>query len=149
MKVILQQDVKGQGKKGQMIDVAEGYARNFLLPKKLAVIATADAMNTMKLQEKAKKAEEARQKAEAEAIAEKLKSSQVKVTARAGANGKLFGAVTSKEVSDALQSQFGIDLAKQKIVMDEPIKSFGSYQLKAKLGHEVNGTIYVVVAEDK
>ena len=149
MKVILQQDVKGQGKKGQRIEVAEGYARNFLLPRKLAVLATADAMNTMKLQEKAKKAEEARQKAEAEAIAEKLKSSQVKVTARAGGNGKLFGAVTSKEVSDALQSQYGIELAKQKIVMDEPIKSFGSYQLKAKLGHEVSGTIYVVVAEEK
>ena len=149
MKVILQQDVKGQGKKGQMIEVAEGYARNFLLPRKLAVLATADAMNTMKLQEKAKKAEEERQKAEALAIAEKLKSSQVKVTARAGANGKLFGAVTSKEVSDALQSQYGIELGKQKIVMDEPIKSFGSYQLKAKLGHEVSGTIYVVVTEEK
>ena len=147
MKVILQQDVKGQGKKGQMIEVSEGYARNFLIPRKLAVLATADAMNTMMLQEKAKKAEEARQKAEAEAIAEKLKSVQVKVSARAGANGKLFGAVTSKEVSDALQSQFGIELAKQKIVLDEPIKSFGTYQLKAKLGHEVTGTIHVIVVE--
>jgi len=149
MKVILQQDVKGQGKKGQMIEVAEGYARNFLLPRKLAVIATADAMNTMKLQEKAKKAEEARQKAEAEAVAEKLKSVQVKIPARAGANGKLFGAVTSKEVSDALSAQFGIELAKQKIVMDEPIKAFGGYQLKAKLGHEVSGTVYVMVTEEK
>ena len=149
MKVILQQDVKGQGKKGQMIDVAEGYARNFLLPRKLAVLATADAMNTMKLQEKAKKAEEARQKAEAEAIAEKLKSVQVKVTARAGANGKLFGAVTSKDVSDALMAQHNIELAKQKIVLDEPIKSFGGYQLKAKLGHEVTGTIQLLVVEAK
>ena len=149
MKVILQQDVKGQGKKGQMIDVAEGYARNFLLPKKLAVIATADAMNTMKLQEKAKKAEEARLKAEAEAIAEKLKSAQVKIPARAGANGKLFGAVTGKEVSDALMAQFGIEIAKQKIVMDEPIKAFGGYQLKAKLGHEISGTILVMVTEEK
>ena len=157
MKVILQQDVKGQGKKGQMIDVAEGYARNFLMPRKLAVLATADAMNTMMLQEKAKKAEEARQKAkkaeearqkaEAEAIAEKLKSAQVKVSARAGANGKLFGAVTSKEVSDALMAQHKIELAKQKIVLDEPIKSFGTYQLKAKLGHEVTGTIHVIVVE--
>ena len=147
MKVILQQDVKGQGKKGQLIEVSEGYARNFLLPKKLAILATADAMNTMKLQEKAKKAEEARQKAEAEAIAEKLKSAQVKVTARAGANGKLFGAVTSKEVSDALSAQHGIDLAKQKIVLDEPIKSFGTDQLEAKLGHEVSGTIHVLVVE--
>ena len=149
MKVILQQDVKGQGKKGQMIEVSEGYARNFLIPRKLAVLATADAMNTMMLQEKAKKAEEARQKAEAEAIAEKLKSAQVKVSARAGANGKLFGAVTSKEVSDALAAQHKIELAKQKIVLDEPIKSFGTYQLKAKLGHEVTGTIHVVVVESK
>ena len=149
MKVILQQDVRGQGKKGQMIEVAEGYARNYLLPRKLAVPATADAMNTMRLQEKAKKAEEARQKAEAQAVAEKLKGAVVKLTAKAGANGKLFGAVTSKEVSDALQSQHGIELAKNKIVMDEPIKSYGSYELKAKLGFEISGTVYVVVAEEK
>ena len=149
MKVILQQDVKGQGKKGQMIEVSEGYARNFLIPRKLAVLATADAMNTMMLQEKAKKAEEARQKAEAEAIAEKLKSAQVKVSARAGANGKLFGAVTSKEVSDALAAQHKIELAKQKIVLDEPIKSFGSFQVKAKLGYEVSGLVNVLVVEEK
>ena len=149
MKVILQQDVKGQGKKGQMIDVAEGYARNFLLPRKLAVLATADAMNTMKLQEKAKKAEEARLKAEAEAIAEKLKSAQVKISAKAGANGKLFGSITSKEISDSLMKQHGSELAKQKIVVDEPIKAFGSYQLKAKLGFEVTGTVYVLVSEAK
>ena len=147
MKVILQQDVRGQGKKGQLVEVAEGYARNFLLPRKLAVPATADAVNTMKLREKAKKAEDARLKAEAEAVSEKLKNSPVKVTARAGANGKLFGAVTSKEVSDALKEQHGIDLAKQKIVMDEPIKAYGSYELKAKLGYEVSGTIYVMVVE--
>ena len=147
MKVILQQDVRGQGKKGQMIEVAEGYARNFLLPRKLAVPATADAMNTMRLQEKAKRAEEARQKAEAQAMAEKLKGVVVKLTAKAGANGKLFGAVTSKEVSDALQSQHGIELAKNKIVMEEPIKSYGSYELKAKLGFEISGTVYVVVSE--
>ena len=147
MKVILQQDVKGQGKKGQMIDVAEGYARNFLLPRKLAVLATADAMNTMKLQEKAKKAEEARLKAEAEAIAEKLKSAQVKISAKAGANGKLFGSITSKEIAENLLKQCGIELAKQKIVMDEPIKSFGAYQLKAKLGFEITGTVHVMVVE--
>jgi len=147
MKVILQQDVRGQGKKGQMIEVAEGYARNFLLPRKLAVLATADAMNTMKLQEKAKKAEEARLKAEAEAVAEKLKGAQVKISAKAGANGKLFGAITSKEISENLMKQHGIELAKQKIVVDEPIKSFGSYQLKAKLGFEITGTVYVLVVE--
>ena len=149
MKVILQQDVRGQGKKGQMIEVAEGYARNYLLPRKLAVPATADAMNTMRLQEKAKKAEEARLKAEAQAMAEKLKGVVVKLTAKAGANGKLFGAVTTKEVSEALQSQHGIELAKNKIVMEEPIKSYGSYELKAKLGFEISGTVYVVVAEEK
>ena len=132
-----------------MVEVAEGYARNFLLPRKLAVPATADAVNTMKLKEKAKKAEDARLKAEAEAIVEKLKNSPVKVTARAGANGKLFGAVTSKEVSDALQAQYGIELAKQKIVMEEPIKAYGNYELKAKLGYEVSGTVYVMVVEEK
>ena len=149
MKVIFQQDVRGQRKKGQMVEVAEGYARNFLLPRKLAVPATADAMNTMKLQEKARKAEEARQKAEAEAVAEKLKGAVVKLTAKAGANGKLFGAITSKEISEGLLSQHGIELAKQKIVIDEPIKAFGTYELKAKLGFEISGTVYVVVAEEK
>lgn len=149
MKVILQQDVKGQGKKGQMIEVAEGYARNFLLPRKLAVPATADAMNTMRLQEKARKAEEARQKAEAEAVAAQLKNAVVKLTAKAGANGKLFGAVTTKEIAEGLQNQHGIELAKNKIVLEEPIKSYGSYELKVKLGFEISGTIYVVVAEEK
>ena len=147
MKVILQQDVKGQGKKGQMVDVAEGYARNYLLPRKLGMPATADAVNTMKLREKAKKAEDARLKAEAEAVSEKLKNSPVKVTARAGANGKLFGAVTSKEVSEALKAQHGIDIAKTKIVLPDPIKAFGTYQLKCKLGYEVSGTINVTVTE--
>ena len=149
MKVILQQDVSGKGKRGQLVEVAEGYARNFLLPRKLAVLATADAVNTMQLRDKAKKAEDARLKAEAEAVSAKLKNSPVKVTARAGANGKLFGAVTSKEVSDALKEQHGIELAKQKIVMEEPIKAYGNYELKAKLGFEVSGTIYVMVVEEK
>ena len=128
MKVILQQDVKGQGKKGQMVEVSEGYARNFLLPRK---------------------AEEARQKAEAEATAEKLKECMVKLTAKAGNGGRLFGAVTTKEISDGLRQQFGIDIPKQKLVLDEPIKAFGSYQVKAKLGFEVNGTVYVSVFEEK
>ena len=147
MKVILQQDVSGKGKRGQLVEVAEGYARNYLLPRKLAVLATADAVNTMQLRDKAKKAEDARLKAEAEAVSAKLKNSPVKVTARAGANGKLFGAVTGKEVSDALKEQYGIDLAKQKIVMDAPIKAYGNYELKAKLGYEVSGIIHVVVTE--
>ena len=149
MKVILQQDVKGQGKKGQMVEVSEGYARNFLLPRKLAIPATTDAINTMNLKEKARKAEEARQKAEAEATAEKLKECQVKLTAKAGNGGRLFGAVTTKEISEGLKAQFGIDIPKQKLVLDEPIKAFGSYQVKAKLGFEVVGTVYVSVFEEK
>ena len=149
MKVIVQQDVKGQGKKGQMVEVSEGYGRNFLLPRKLAIPATADAINTMNLKEKAKKAEEARMKAEAEATAEKLKSCKVQLRAKAGNGGRLFGAVTTKEISDGLQKQFGINIPKQKLVLDEPIKAFGSYQVKAKLGFEVVGTVYVSVFEEK
>ena len=149
MKVILQQDVKGQGKKGQLVEVSEGYARNFLLPRKMAVPATADAINTMNLKEKAKKAEEARQKALAEETAEKLKECMVKLTARAGAGGKLFGAVTTKEISEGLQKQFGIDIPKQKLVLEEPIKAFGNYEVKARLGFEVVATVYVSVFEEK
>ena len=149
MKVILQQDVKGQGKKGQMVEVSEGYARNFLLPRKLAVAATADAINTMNLKEAARRKEEARQKAEAEATAEKLKECMVKLTAKAGTGGRLFGAVTTKEISDGLKAQYGIDIPKQKLVLEEPIKAFGSYQVKAKLGFEISGTVYVSVFEEK
>ena len=149
MKVILQQDVKGQGKKGQLVDVSEGYARNFLLPRKLAIAATADAINTLNLKEKARKAEEARMKAEAQAIAEKLKECPVKLTAKAGNGGKLFGAVTTKEISEGLKKQYDIDIPKQKLVLDDPIKAYGSYQVKAKLGFEINGTVYVSVYEEK
>ena len=149
MKVILQQDVKGQGKTGQMVEVSEGYARNFLLPRKLAIAATTDAINTMNLKEKARKAEEARQKAEAEATAEKLKECMVKLTAKAGNGGRLFGAVTTKEISEGLKAQFNIDIPKQKLVLDEPIKAYGSYQVKAKLGFEISGTVYVSVYEEK
>ena len=148
MKVILQQDVKGQGKKGQMIEASDGYARNFLLPRKLAVPATAENINTMKMQEKAKKAQEAAEKAEAQAIAEKLSGLTVKVAAKGGNGGRLFGAVTSKEISDALKAQHNIDIAKTKIVQEEPIKAFGGYKLKVKLGYEITGTLSVMVVEE-
>ena len=147
MKVILKADVKGKGKKGQMIEVAEGYARNFLLPKGLAVLATADAMNTMRLQEKAKADAEA--KAAATEIAEKLKGIQVKVPSKGGEGGKLFGAVTGREIAAALKEQHGVDIDSKKLVLDEPIKSFGSYEVKAKLGFEISGTVYVIVTEEK
>ena len=149
MKVILQKDVKGQGKRGQLVNVSDGYARNFLFPKNLAVPANADNMNKMIMQDKAKKAQMAAEKAEAEAIAEKLKAVVVKIPAKAGTGGRLFGAVTSKEIADALQAQHGIAIPKTKIVQDEPIKSFGTYQLKCKLGYEITGTLNVVVSEEK
>ena len=149
MKVILQQDVKGQGKKGQLIEASEGYARNYLLPRKLAIAATADAINTMNLKEKARRAEEARQKEAAMAAAEQLKALLVKIPAKAGAGGRLFGAVTTKEISEGLKKQFDIDIPKQKLVLDDPIKSFGTYQVKARLGFEISGTVNVLVCEEK
>ena len=147
MKVILQQDVKGQGKKGQLVEVSDGYARNFLLPKKLAVPATAENVNAMKQQEKARKAQQAAEKAEAEAVAKRLEGIVVKLSAKAGEGGRLFGAVTAKEVSEALAGQHQLTIAKTKIVLDEPIKSCGTYQLKCKLGYEITGTLNVVVTE--
>ncbi len=147
MKVILQQDVKGQGKKGELKEVSDGYARNFLFPKKLAVEATADNINTMKLQEKAKQAQIAKEKAEAKENAEKLKECTVKISAKAGSNGKLFGAVTSKEISDALAAQYKIEIEKNKIVQAEPIKTYGSFEVKVKLGHEISATLKVMVVE--
>ncbi len=149
MKVILQQDVKGQGKKGQLIEASEGYARNYLLPRKLAIAATADAINTMNLKEKARRAEEARQKEAAMAAAEQLKALLVKIPAKAGTGGRLFGAVTTKEISDALKQQHNVDIPKQKLVLDDPIKSFGTYQVKARLGFEISGTVNVLVCEEK
>lgn len=149
MKVILKADVKGKGRKGQMIEVAEGYARNFLMPKGLAVPATADAVNTMRLQEKAKAKADAEAKAAATEIAEKLKGMQVKVPSKGGEGGKLFGAVTGREIAAALKEQHGVDIDSKKLVLDEPIKSFGSYEVKAKLGFEISGTVYVIVTEEK
>ena len=149
MKVILQQDVKGQGKKGQLIEASEGYARNYLLPRKLAIAATADAINTMNLKEKARRAEEARQKEAAMAAAEQLKALLVKIPAKAGTGGRLFGAVTTTEISDALKQQHNVDIPKQKLVLDDPIKSFGTYQVKARLGFETSGTVNVLVCEEK
>jgi len=149
MKVILKQDVRGKGKKGQMIEVAEGYARNFLLPRGLAALATTDAVNTMRLQEKARARAEAEAKAAAAALAEQLKNCQVKISARGGEGGRLFGAVTTKEIAAALAEQYQVELDSKKLVLDEPIKSFGAYQVKAKLGYEISGTVYVMVTEAK
>ena len=147
MKVIFNVDVKGQGKKGELKEVSDGYARNFLLPRGLAAEATTDNINTLKLKEKAKQAQIAREKAEAEENAKKLSGVQVTIRAKAGKNGKLFGAVTSQEIADALKAQFNIDIEKNKIVQAEPIKTFGSFSVKAKLGYEISGTVNVLVVE--
>lgn len=147
MKVIFNVDVKGKAKKGELKEVSDGYARNYLLPRKLASEATADNINALKLKEKAKAAQMAREKAEAEANAAKLGGITVTIRAKAGGAGKLFGAVTSQEISAALKEQHGIEIEKNKIVQAEPIKTFGAYQIKAKLGYEVSGTINVLVIE--
>ena len=147
MKVIFHEDVKGQGKKGELKEVSDGYARNYLLPRKLASEATADNINALNLKEKAKAAQIAKEKAQAEENAKKLGGVQVIIKAKAGNAGKLFGAVTSQEISDARKAQFDIDIEKNKIVQAEPIKTFGSFSVKAKLGYEVSGTINVLVVE--
>ena len=149
MKVIFTQDVRGQGRKGELKEVSVGYARNYLLPRGLATEATADNINAFKLKEKAKAAQAEREKAQAEEYAKKLGGVQVVIRAKAGAGGKLFGAVTSEAISKALKEQFDIDIEKNKIVQAEPIKAFGSYTVKAKLGYEVSGTVNLLVIEDK
>ena len=147
MKVIFNVDVRGQGKKGEMKEVSDGYARNYLLPRKLATEATADNINAMKLKEKAKAAQLAKEKAQAEEYARQLGAVQVVIRTKAGNGGKLFGAVTSEAISRALKEQFDMDIEKNKIVQGDPIKSFGAYSVKAKLGFEVSATINLLVVE--
>ena len=149
MKVILQKDVKGQGKKGELKEVSDGYARNYLLPRGLAVEATADNLNTMRLKDKARQAQIAREKAAAMETVKALESLVVKVPAKGGANGRLFGAITSKEISDALAEQHGLKVEKNQIVQADPIKQFGSYDVKCKMGYEISGVIHVLVTELK
>ena len=150
MKVILQQDVKGKGRKGELVNVSDGYARNFLLPRKLALQATPENLAVMKQQDKKKQQKLEADKAKASETAEKLGDVLVKISARGGEDGgKLFGSITSKEISEELQKQHGIEIEKNKIVQDEPIKSFGNYEIKCKLGFEITGTIHVLVIEGK
>ena len=146
MKVILLQDVKGKGKKGQMLEVSDGYARNFMLPKKLAIEATPDAINTMRMNDKATQERIAREKAEALATANKLREMTVVVTAKGGGNGRLFGSVTNAEIADALAKQ-GIKLDKRKIVLNETIKNVGTYTVTCKLGYEITAPLTVKIEE--
>lgn len=147
MKVILQQDVKGQGKKGDIVNVSDGYARNFLLPRKLAVEATDDVLNAAKRRIKAREEAADREKEKLRLTAEALKSMVTKIKAKAGTNGKLFGSVTSMEISDELKKQHDIEIDKRKIVLDEPIRQYGSYELTAKLGYDITATLMVIVTE--
>ena len=147
MKVILKADVKGKGKKGDLIEVSEGYGRNFLLPRGLADLATADNLNLKRQADEAQARRIALEKQAAKDTAEKLKELKVEIRAKGGAGGRLFGAVTAKEISEELKKQHGIKIAKNKIVLDEHIKSFGTYNVKAKLYTEITGEIHVQVVE--
>ena len=147
MKVILEQDVRGKGKRGQMIEVSDGYARNFLLPKKLAKEATADNVNTMRMNDKATQERQAKERAEALEIAGRMRTATVVVTAKGGGAGKLFGSVTNAEIADAIRAQLNIELDKRKVVLDEPIKNTGTYTVKCKLGYEITGELTVEIRE--
>ena len=147
MKVILLQDVKGKGKKGQMLEVSDGYARNFMLPKKLAIEATADAVNTMRMNDKAAAEKAAKERAEALEISRKLREMTLTVTAKGGGAGRLFGSVTNQEIADALKASSGIALDKRKIVVSDPIKSVGTYTVTCKLGYEISAPLTVKIVE--
>ena len=147
MKIILKQDIRGKGKKGQMIEAAEGYARNYLIPRGLAVEATADAVNTMRMNDKATQERIAREKAEAMEISRKLREMTVTVTAKGGGAGRLFGSVTNQEIADALKAKAGIVLDKRKIVISDAIKNVGTYTVTCKLGYEITAPLTVKIEE--
>ena len=146
MKVILLQDVKGKGKKGQLLEVSDGYARNYMLPRKIAVEATPDAVNTMRMNDKATQERIAREKAEAMETSKKLREMTVTVTAKGGGAGRLFGSVTNQEIADAL-AKTGIKLDKRKIIIAEPIKNVGTYTVTCKLGYEISAPLTVKIEE--
>lgn len=147
MKVLLLQDVKSQGKKDQIIEVSEGYARNFLFPKKLAIPADAKAINDARNRQSSQEHRKAVEKSAAEELAKSLENAYVKLTAGAGADGRFYGAITTKDIAEGLKAQHGIEIDKRKIVLDAPIKAFGTYKVDAKLYTDVVGKITVVVTE--
>ena len=147
MKVILMQDVKGKGKKGQMLEVSDGYARNFMLPKKMAIEATPDAINTMRMNDKATQERIAKEKAEALAVSKQLRELTVTVVAKGGGNGRLFGSITNAEIADALEKKTGIKLDKRKIVISDAIKNVGTYTVTCKLGYEITAPLTVKIEE--
>ncbi len=147
MKVILLQDVRAQGKKGDLITVSDGYARNFLLPRKLAMEADAQKIAELKAQEDAKLRRMAEEKKAAEALAEKLTSLLTKVTISSGADGRLYGSDTAKDVAEAVQAQHGIEIDRRKLDIPDPIKAYGTYEIEVKLYAGVTGKINLLVAD--
>ena len=147
MKVLLLADVKGQGKKDQIVEVSDGYARNFLFPKKLAIIADAKAINETKSKEEAKQFKLKEEKAAAKALAEKLSNLTVKITATSGADGRLYGSVTSKDIAEKLKEQHKVDIDKRKLVLSESIKAYGTYEIEVKVYPEVSAKLKVAVSE--
>ena len=147
MKVILTQDVKSQGKKDQIIEVSDGYARNFLFPKKLAIPADAKALNEAKNKEASRLHKIEVEKQEATELAAKLDSTLVKLVAKSSADGRLYGAITSKDVADALLKDHKIEVDKRKISLPEPIKTYGRFELEVKLYGEITGKIHLLVTE--
>ena len=147
MKVILLADVKGQGKKNQLIEVSDGYGKNFLLPRKLAKLADAQAINDVKTQEAGRLYRIEQEKKEARALSERLAGMLVVIKATGGADGRLYGSVTAKEISAKLQADHGIEIDKRKIVIPEPIKAYGKYEFEVKLYPEITGKLTVVVTE--
>lgn len=145
MKVIFLTDVKGQGKKNQVAEVSDGYAKNFLIPRKLAKPADAQSLNDVKVKAEALEYRIATEKKEAQALAAKLKEIVVVINAPGGSDSRLYGSITSKDISDALKSAHGIDIDKRKISLADPIKAYGTYQADVKLYTEVNGKITVRV----
>lgn len=149
MKIVLLQDVKSLGKAGTLVEVSEGYARNFLLPKKLGAAATAENLNTLKLKQANEAKIAAEQLAEAKALAAKIEAGSVTVYIRGGENGKTYGSVSTKELAEAVKEQLGLELDKKKIALAEPIKNFGSYETVVKLHRDVQATLKVNVTEAK
>ena len=147
MRVILLADVKGQGKKNEVIEVSDGYARNFLFAKRLAKPADAKALNDRKMQEEAKLHRMEEEKKEAKAIQTKLESVLVKIPASCGADGKLYGSVTAKDISERLEADFGIVIDKKKLVLSDSIRAYGKYEVEAKLYPEIIGKVFVLVCE--
>lgn len=147
MKVLLLQDVKGKGKKDSIVEVSDGYARNFLLPKGLALEANATIMNEYKNKQEAKKHHEEMEKKAARETAEKLAGLVVKMFATSGSDGRFYGSVTSKEIAEELEKQHNISVDKRKIVLSDPIKAFGLYSLDVKLYPEITGKLNVIVTQ--